>query len=118
VSAYGRAPYQLQVNIPFDFIVGDQTFPAGDYVIENHAFSQALVIRSQDNRVATTAFPVSVRVRSPQTASKLVFHRNGDRYFLTQVWRAGDMDGRELPKSKLYKEVIKSPPQREVRAIG
>jgi hypothetical protein len=119
VSAYGRAPYQIQVNVPFDFIVGDQTFPAGDYIIENYGFyTQALVIRSQDNRTATTVLSMPVRVSSAQAATKLVFHRNGDRYFLTQVWRAGDTEGRELLKSKLYREVINSPSQREVRTIG
>lgn len=119
VSAYGQVLYQVRVSVPFDFIVGDQTFPAGDYVLESHGFyTQALVIHSLDNRATTTVLSIPVRANSAQAATKLVFHRYGDRYFLAQVWRAGDIVGRELLKSKLYREVINSPSQREVRTIG
>jgi hypothetical protein len=34
----------------------------------------------------------------------LVFHRYGNRYFLSKVWIAGYLQGRELPKSNKEKE--------------
>ena len=43
-------------------------------------------------------------INAPQAKSKLVFHRYGNRYFLTQVWSAGSSLGRELPKSAKEKE--------------
>ena len=41
----------------------------------------------------------------PKTESKLIFNRYGDRYFLSQVWTAGNSSGRQLLKSDREKEM-------------
>ena len=41
--------------------------------------------------------------------TKLVFHRYGDRYFLAQIWVAGNNSGSELPKSPREVEVAQDP---------
>jgi hypothetical protein len=41
--------------------------------------------------------------RSAET--KLIFHRYGDRYFLYRIWVAGEDRGRELPQTRLEKEL-------------
>jgi hypothetical protein len=38
-------------------------------------------------------------------STKLVFHRYGDRYFLYQIWVAGEDRGRELPTTRVEKEL-------------
>jgi hypothetical protein len=42
---------------------------------------------------------------------KLVFSRYGDRYFLSQVFSAGSGVGRQIPKSKLERELASSQPR-------
>jgi len=44
---------------------------------------------------------------NPANKTKLVFNRYGDKYFLSQVWIAGETRRRELPKSSREKEVAK-----------
>src|SRR5438105_14096363 len=39
------------------------------------------------------------------TSTRLVFHRYGNRYFLYQIWVEGENRGRELPRTRLEKEV-------------
>jgi hypothetical protein len=48
-----------------------------------------------------------VEARREQDQTKLVFHRYGDQYFLSQVWTAGESDVRELWKSRAERELIK-----------
>src|SRR6266566_4315139 len=69
------------------------------------------VARAQEPVVANIPFQFTAGVmthaasiNAPQAKSKLVFHRYGNRYFLTQVWSAGSSLGRELPKSAKEKE--------------
>jgi len=39
---------------------------------------------------------------------KLIFHRYGDRYFLSQMWMPGNPTGRELPPSKAELETART----------
>jgi hypothetical protein len=45
------------------------------------------------------------QAKEPQSESKLVFNRYGNRYFLSQVWTAGSIRGRQLPISPREKEM-------------
>jgi len=42
---------------------------------------------------------------SPSASTKLIFHQYGGSYFLYQIWVEGESSGRELPKTKLEKEL-------------
>jgi hypothetical protein len=49
---------------------------------------------------------------------KLVFNRYGDRYFLSEIWTAGDTSGRTLLVSKVERELaLTSHPQRVMLAL-
>ena len=37
--------------------------------------------------------------------TKLVFHKIGDHYFLTQIWTSARSQGLQVPESKLEKEL-------------
>lgn len=93
------------VNIPFAFTAGKMTLPAGEYRVQKAAQGSAtLLIQRTDRTAATFVTSNEVTVNRPQAQSKLIFHCYGDRYFLSQVWVAGDSHGRELLPSAKEKE--------------
>jgi hypothetical protein len=47
----------------------------------------------------------AVQANAASTSTKLIFHRYGDEYFLYQVWVQGESRGRELPPTKVEKEL-------------
>jgi hypothetical protein len=56
-----------------------------------------------------------------QTASKMIFNRYGDRYFLSEVWTAGYSRGRQLLKSAREMElaqIAKSETQGQVTLVA
>ena len=100
-----RAQEPVLASIPFQFTAGAMTLRAGEYRVQKERdYSSALVIRSTDGNGATMVMTHAASINAPQAKSKLVFHRYGNRYFLTQVWSAGSSLGRELPKSAKEKE--------------
>jgi hypothetical protein len=100
-----RAQEPLLVNIPFAFTAGNMALPAGEYRVENlNQNSGVLLIQRTDASVAKTALSIAAEVNAPQAQSKLVFHRYGNSYFLSEVWVAGHARGREIPKSAKEKE--------------
>lgn len=100
-----RAQQPLLVNIPFEFTAGTMVLPAGEYRVQKAAdYSSTLLIQRTDRSAAILTQSFATASSAPQTQSKLIFHRYGNRYFLSQVWIAGSERGRELPKSDKEKE--------------
>jgi hypothetical protein len=99
-SAQGSTPL-AQVNIPFAFQTTNQTLPAGTYRIglSDH------VVRLQGPGQAG-GFVMSqdaIKNHAPDHGY-LVFDRYGDKYYLRQIWTAGNTVGIECPKGRAEKE--------------
>jgi hypothetical protein len=91
----------VRMRIPFEFTIGHKTLPPGDYIVKrsDSAISEMLLVSSVDGGSGTYVITKNVQAKARQSESKLIFHRYGGQYFLSQVWTAGDSAGRELPKS-------------------
>lgn len=107
-SAQGQSlVYGLRVNIPFDFIVADKQFPAGEYVISrlrHYSNDSVLTISSVNGRAQIVRLTTAVQTLDPRDDGRVVFHRYGEQHFLFQVWPAGTSTGRAFTKSRLERE--------------
>jgi hypothetical protein len=99
----------IQGNVPFAFVVGDTTLPAGKYDIKvlDGESPNVLELRSVNGHMSVLVDTENVNAREDQFAKKgeLVFDKVGDKYFLTQVWMAGSASGSELRKSRMEKRL-------------
>jgi hypothetical protein len=107
VSVYAQSDMRLKVNIPFEFSVGNEVLPAGEYTIR-HVAQTALVIRSVDCRVAQIFSTIGAQASATRNESTLVFHRYGNEYFLSTIWTAGNAAGHELSKSRAERGLIRA----------
>jgi hypothetical protein len=100
---------RVNVTIPFDFVVENKQLKAGDYVVELLLDGRALKLRSKGGNVQQIAFTVPI---TNQTGNheRLLFHHDGDQYFLSQVWFWGEEDGRELTRGVQEKSLEKGRP--------
>ena len=109
VSSAQAQETRVRADIPFDFIVGNQVLSAGEYMVASEgATNQVIVIRSNDRKTAILALTNSCSSSKPSDTTKLVFHRLADRYFLSQVWVAGNSGGRQLPASRFEVQLAKN----------
>ena len=100
VSAYAQSPGSIVADVPFDFTVGSKSLKAGEYSVR--AFTKSgntVLISNKDRSDVAVRLWNSIQVTTPQEA-KLVFHRYGQRYFLSEVWNLGEQTGRQLVKSR------------------
>ncbi len=112
VSVQAQSSGKLEVNIPFEFQVGSQTLPAGEYSVKRLTPNSVLV-RSQDgqhNAIAQTPRAITAKGNGKATQEKLVFNQYGDQYFLSQVWMVRGSDGRELYKSDAENQAAREQP--------
>jgi hypothetical protein len=77
--------HQVKATVPFNFTVGDQTVPSGNYSIRSEMNSPTLIaIRNWDKKVAILSL-----ARPNQSGqghdNTLVFHKYGNQYFLSDI---------------------------------
>jgi hypothetical protein len=95
-----RAERVIKANIPFEFSVGDQTFPAGNYLLVSAAPAQ-LELRDAENRSLTKMLTDPVQTLETPASPKLLFYSEGGQQALARVWQEDYSIGQELrlPKS-------------------
>ncbi len=91
---------KVRADIPFAFVVGNETLPAGTYTAKYNSNETTLVIQNLDHSRSAVSFTNAVRkgksVVMGDDSPKLIFNRDGDQYVLAQVWVGGGLGGREL----------------------
>lgn len=108
--------YRLTANIPFDFSVSGTKLPAGKYWINRAQLGNGdavVQIRSTDGHENVTRLTIPISTLNPMQDGTLIFHRYGEEYFLSEIWPAGGSTGRELPKSRVEREL-----QRKAQGSG
>jgi hypothetical protein len=75
-----------EATIPFSFIVGTRTLPAGDYTLRQGTTPTVVTIQNKNQRNSTgvMASGLSGQVKSDGT-NKLIFHKYGSQYFLSEI---------------------------------
>jgi len=107
VPALGDGGLKIQANVPFDFMVGDKTLPAGTYTISKPTLSGTLRIENVDSGESTIVMSTVVEGSRPSDETKFVFTRYADQHFLDQVWVVGDVSGDKLVKSRAERQLAK-----------
>jgi hypothetical protein len=99
----------VQATIPFDFVVGDHAYSAGEYTLKSLSQSD-VAIRIDNSDESEKGITLSNECRSlqPATGTKLVFQRLGNNYFLYQIWTDGNSTGREFRMSKTQVQLAKN----------
>jgi hypothetical protein len=99
----------VKASIPFDFVVGDHTYSAGEYTVKSMSQSSAAIrIDNADAPEKGITLSNACSKGQPADGTTLVFQRLGDNYFLYQVWTAGNTTGRELRMSKAQVQLAKN----------
>lgn len=81
VTAHPQSVNATRVKIPFQFNIGQQSFPAGDYSViqpEQHV----LVLRNSDGRRIAQLLTQAIDSNSPADQSKLTFRLSDGQYNL------------------------------------
>jgi len=108
VSVYTQAdnaPF-VKVSIPFNFTVGNQNLPAGDYtIVKSDVHPQSVWLQSPDGKYVVVVGTHPRYVLDPSPKTQLIFQHSGGEYFLAQIWTLGSTSGREVQLSDRAKEL-------------
>jgi hypothetical protein len=74
---------ELKVTVPFDFVVSGKVLPAATYTIRESLPNDKSGLEFLGD--GTGALAIASEIDTNVTGSRLVFHRIGDKYFLSDV---------------------------------
>jgi len=97
---------EIWAQVPFKFMVGAKTIPAGECVIKRAPTESKTLLIS--NTTASVGLFSPVFPAETKTASRdylLIFHVYGERYFLTGLQLKGDRTIYQFPESKAEAEM-------------
>ena len=103
ISVPLSAQTTAKATVPFDFTVGQTRMPAGTYEVSRLSDGAILIRDNKTAKSVVSLFNTEAPKRADSTP-KLVFHRYGDKYFLSQVFRGNGGAVLRLPTSKLEEE--------------
>ena len=103
LSAQQSISTKIVANVPFGFVAGGASLPAGEYVV-GEVNSTVLMVTNKASTNKALVFTVGKAQTQGEAAAKLVFRRYGDTYFLAEVWR-GEKSGSLIPKTRQEKDV-------------
>jgi hypothetical protein len=91
----------VKATVPFDFVVGNRAYPAGEYSVKTIGDGEKILrIDNAQSGKAEMVLSNTCAQLKPSDMTELVFHRVGGNYFLYQIWNAGNTQGREFPMSR------------------
>jgi hypothetical protein len=90
VNAQGQAPSKARIDIPFEFSAGKTTLHAGVYNIKRIS-ADVVTLRSENGKSTVILHaPVTETSSDPNAVARLIFSKQGEAYFLSQIWLTAD----------------------------
>ena len=106
VASVNAQSRRSNADVPFEFVAGNKTLPAGHYNIADSTLGGEVVkISATEKDASVFAMTVRLTRKAGNEQGKLVFHRYGNRYFLAEIWTGGDREGQKLGKSREEKSI-------------
>ncbi|MGB7555468.1 MAG: hypothetical protein WBM04_13940 [Candidatus Korobacteraceae bacterium] len=102
--SFAQAQSRVNADVPFAFTLQDKAMPAGNYQIIARS-AQVLEVRSLDSQHGQLLIKQMAVQSNKDQSPKLVFHKYGDQYFLTQIWYGDSRNGVGFAESKREKEI-------------
>ena len=118
-NAQALAEGTIEADVPFAFIVGEKTFPAGKYTLKRADDTNPGVLEIRNDKGRGTIFcdVETAQAKENPRQTNLVFDKIGDQYFLSEIWASDTNVGYRLPKTNAEKSLEGGDIKTELRSI-
>lgn len=113
-AAHGQT--LLEATVPFQFHVGKQVMPAGNYIIEQTP-AGFVTLKTEDRSAAVVVVSYGVSNRERAGEGMLVFNRYEDRYFFSELWHPHQRIGRGVTPTGYEREVAQAAGTTQIASI-
>jgi len=112
--ATAQSTEPMKFRTPFAFVVNDRAVPAGEYTVGVMSMTGVLSFRSADGTVNVLVNSTPLQGPATEDRFRLVFHRYGAQYYVSEIWAPGYRTGRTVMQTPAELELAKSTTQQHV----
>lgn len=96
----------MRAHVPFAFVAGGAHLPAGNYIVYHPGDPYLVVIERDDGKARGMEYVHFSGTDSDGSATKLVFNKYGEQYFLSQVWTEPDRERHQAFVGRMEKDLL------------
>jgi len=100
-----QAQSRITVQVPFNFLISDRTFPAGRYSVSSSR--NRLTVQDSTGKPVFIGIANAVSGRRVGETGQVVFHCYDNRCFLSEFWTPTRDNGNQLLPSRYEAELAK-----------
>ena len=100
-----QAQSRITVKVPFNFVISNKTFPAGQYSVSSSR--DRLTVQDATGKPVFVGIANAVSGRRVGETGQLVFHCYDDRCFLSEFWTPTRETGSQLLPSRYEAELAR-----------
>ena len=100
-----QAQSKITVKVPFDFLITDRTFSAGQYSVSSSR--NQLTVQDSTGKAVFVGIANPVSGRRVGETGQVVFHCYDNRCFLSEFWTPTRDNGNQLLQSRYEAELAK-----------
>jgi hypothetical protein len=114
VQANAQQTDPIHFRTPFAFVVGETLLSAGAYTVSVVSPTGTLLFKSETGSFSALASSMSVESLDTSNRLKLVFHRYGTHYYISEIWTPGYKTGRAMVPQTSEVEIARQEKQQHV----
>jgi hypothetical protein len=96
----------MLAKVPFQFRAGNTLVPAGQCVVQRAGLNPGtFMIRNDGAKIALFAMARTLSTTKGSSGNALIFHKYGERYFLSAIQIEGSPISYQLPEGKVEAEL-------------
>lgn len=94
-STDAQTKRSIKIEIPFEFVVGEDVYAAGEYIIErlNPRNPSVLILKNGAADGKKILLTQRIESKNGLKDTKIVFSKYDNVYFLSEIWRGGTRNG-------------------------
>jgi hypothetical protein len=104
-ATLAQAQSKITVKVPFNFVISDRTFPAGQYSVSS--LRDHLTVQDSTGKSVFLGIANQVSGRHVGETGQIVFHCYDDRCFLSEFWTPTRENGCQLLPSRYEVELAR-----------
>ena len=96
IPAMANSATRSKTTVPFSFVAGGKTMPAGDYVLGKTS-ENVMSVRSEKGETALALITSHVGTTNGASQPKLIFVKKNGKYHLSEIHLGGPAGGEQIP---------------------
>jgi hypothetical protein len=107
----------MKINVPFNFAMGDKTYPAGEYAFSS--LKDSVILQNSGGARIAMVLANHTAAGSAGKLGKVIFACYAEEQcFVSQIWISGQDDGRELFRSRMETRAAAKQVERSIALLG